>query len=53
MKTPKTHNKNVVFPVPKGYKFDTAGAIKIAQEISTLREKEGKQISQQCQCATQ
>jgi len=53
MKTKKIPNKNIVFPVPKGYKFDTAGAIKIAREISTLRDKKENEMPHQCQCAIQ
>lgn len=36
----KRNPRDVVFPVPRGYKFDTEGAIKIAKRIAALEEKE-------------
>lgn len=35
-------NKDIVFPVQKGYEFDTNGAIEIARQISIIQEMEEK-----------
>lgn len=47
-KRKSVQKKEIIFPVGKNYKFDVDGAIKIAQQINAIQEKEEKRHLHQC-----
>ncbi|MFA6436815.1 MAG: hypothetical protein WC242_01695 [Candidatus Paceibacterota bacterium] len=40
--------KEIVFEVGKNYRFDTKGAVRIAHQISIIKEREEKNRLRQC-----